>query len=163
MTPYDRRKNGMPLTTRGSIRRRFLHHTSAMHSTYQSTQFVLLWSAAEPFNRPGIKFSVGPERYSFARLERDWSTQHHVRSAFLILASPASALVRRPAFPSGIQDAQSDCIRGRGHAHNPHAPNPHSPQWPIFEAKKSSKHHSGPPTTRPSTEHFLPLARTRSE
>ena len=46
------------------------------------TQLAMVVSAAEPFFRAKVTYSVGPERYSFARLERQYGTSTSCKATF---------------------------------------------------------------------------------
>ena len=45
-------------------------------------QFALVVSAAEPFFRAKVNYSVGPERYSFLRLERQFGNSTSCKATF---------------------------------------------------------------------------------
>ena len=51
-----------------------LFGAAAFQAAVLQAQGQLLLSAAEPFFRPKTTYAVGPERWSFARIERDFGT-----------------------------------------------------------------------------------------
>ena len=47
---------------------------NAWRATVTQFGFVSMLNAAEPFSRKKVTYKVGPERYSFARLEREYGS-----------------------------------------------------------------------------------------
>ena len=54
----------------------------AWRSIVLSAQAALLDVADEPFRRPGVRFAIGPARYSFARIAREWGNSTSCKAAF---------------------------------------------------------------------------------
>ena len=45
-------------------------------------QTELVLAADEPFQRPGIRFRIGPTRYSFDRIAQEFGSTHSAKGAF---------------------------------------------------------------------------------
>ena len=83
-------------------------------SSNQFAQFGLLASAAEPFARRGTRFTVGAERYSFARVQAQWAdTTTCVRGHVPLQTAGSAAPLLRAAIPSPVCDSQRNCIGRR--------------------------------------------------
>lgn len=73
-----------------------------------AAQGALLSSAEAPYRRPGIRFAIGPERYSFDRIQQQWGNSTSCKAAFRFELSGLRLLRVVLAFPpSGF------CIRNR--------------------------------------------------
>ena len=65
-------------------------------------QFALVVSAAEPFFRAKVNYSVGPERYSFSRLERQFGNSTSCKATFRFDAPGLKRVFAALKFPEVI-------------------------------------------------------------
>ena len=96
-----------------------------------SAQLALVLSAREPFDRKGITWAIGPERYSFARIERDWGTTTTTKAVFRFDLPGLRQLKTALRFPDEIHvqrmDRRSACFR-RSRAAAPQSSRAAAPQ-----------------------------------
>ena len=71
----------------------------AWNSMLLQAQGALLLFAAEPFCRPKVTYAIGPERWSFARIERDFGGSATCKSLFRFSLKDMRRLLRALRFP----------------------------------------------------------------
>jgi len=82
-----------------------LFGAAAFQAAVLQAQGQLLLSAAEPFFRPKTTYAVGPERWSFARIERDFGTTASCKTWFRFKLSHMRRLLRVLRFPKVMKTA----------------------------------------------------------
>ena len=56
--------------------------TAQWNSVLRTVQGAILMTAEEPFTRPKIRFAIGPEVYSFARIAREYGSTTSCKATF---------------------------------------------------------------------------------
>ena len=70
-------------------------------------QFALLMSAAEPYLKSGVRYSVGHERYSFARIQRDMADTDTCKAVFRFALPELRQLYSLLKFPPIVKVANA--------------------------------------------------------
>ena len=76
---------------------------TASRNTQLMMELAIVASAAEPFFRPKITYKIGPEKYSFARLERQFGDSTTCKATFRFNLPDLRRLYTGLKFPEVIQ------------------------------------------------------------